>query len=193
MATQSKPHTADAATTSAEIAADTELAALKDRKEVYDSGEGYSIGPFGRPIPNKRFASQTYAFRDPKKFLYDPITMIANPEPGAHYAWPLMEDPQTQARLRGGLYSYVEVKDCDKHTMAEVTTQKGTNGERVLWYKHVLVKIGAEAYSRLYDEPAAFSQSRLSSQVESFKNKVTEVSKGVAKPSVEMGIDSGTQ
>ena len=178
-------------------AADSSLAALKAQKEVSSGDGGYTVGPFGRLIPNKQFASMAFAFRDPKMFLYDPRGMIKNPEPGWEYAWPIMDNPETQAKLRGGVYKYVDIGECDPHTSAEVTTQKGIDGAagsgRVLWYKHVLVKMSPEAWSRQYEAPAAFSQTRLSNEVEAFKEKVTNMSKGVAKPSVEFGVDQGTQ
>jgi len=174
-------------------AAESSLAALKAAKEVSTATGGYTVGPFGRLIPNSQFASQTFSFRNPDTFLHDPVTMIKSPEPGWHYAWPLMDDPQTQARLRGGVYHYVDVKECDEHTMAKVTTQKGTTGDKVLWYKHVLVKISPQAWNDQYEAPAAFSQTRLSNEIEAFKDKVTTISKGVAKPSAEIGVDQGTQ
>jgi len=171
-------------------AAESSLQALKAAKEVASGDGGYTVGPFGRLLPNKQFASMAFAFRDPKTFLYDPRGMIKNPEPGWEYAWPIMDDPATQAKLRGGVYKYVDIGECDPHTSAEVTTQKGIDGAagtgRVLWYKHVLVKMSPEAWNRQYEAPAAFSQTRLSNEMESFKDKVNNISKGVARGSVEI-------
>lgn len=171
------------------LAAETELAAMKHKAKLQNEKEEFVVGPFGKLHELRPFISQSYAFRDPKAFLHSPELLITDPEPGFRYAWPIGEDPQTAARLRAGVYKKVRIEECKPDTLGEVTTHKGTNGTEVRWYKHTLVKIHPKAWAELYEAPAAFSMTRLSQEVESFKDKVTRESRGVAKPSAEIGTD----
>ena len=174
-------------------AAETELAALKEKQALQRNGEQFVVGPFGKLYPVKPFISQSYSFRDPKQFLFDPETMMKHHEPGYHYAWPKADDEETKAKIRQGLYIRVDISEVKDDTVAHVSTHKGTKGTEVRWYAHVLVKVPPKAWEELYEAPAAFSMTRLNQEVESFKDKVTSESRGVAKPTAEIGVDQGNQ
>lgn len=172
-------------------AAATELAALKEKQALQRGGEQMVVGPFGKLYPVKPFLQQSYGFRDPKRFLFEPEMMMKHVEPGMHYGWPKADDEETKAKLRDGHYIRVRLDEVKEDTAAAVSTHKGTKGDTEMrWYGHVLVKIPQAAYEELYEAPAAYSMTRLSQEVEAFKDKVTTESRGVAKPTAEIGVDT---
>ena len=180
-----------------EIAAEVELNALKDRAAALRAGETIQMvpGPFGKMYSMRKFAGiKSYGFKDPNIHLSEPERLIQNPEPGYHYAWPKADDDATRAKLRDGHYIKVNINECVQDTGLAISTHKGTSaGTEVRWYGHVLVKIPPGAYEELYEEPVERSKFRLAQESEAFKDKIESASKGVAKPTVELGTDPGLQ
>jgi hypothetical protein len=178
-----------------ELAAEVELEAVKSRIASRKTGENVEMapGPFGRMYPIKRFAGvKQLSFRNPNGHLDEPEKLIAHPEPGYRYAWPKADDDGTKGKLRDGHYIKVTLDELDPHTGFAIATHKGTSGGKdIRWYGHVLVKIPPEAYEELYEFPVEQSKTRMQRETEAFQEKVSYISKGVAKPSVEIGVETG--
>lgn len=178
-----------------ELAAEVELEAAKARVASHKAGEtGPTMvpGPFGKMYPRNAALVSQYGFKNPNGHLDQPEKLIAHPEPGYLYAWPKADDDATKGKLRDGHYIKVTLEELDPHTGYSISTHKGTSGGKdIRWYGHVLVKIPPAAAAELYGFPVEVSKERLMRETEAFQEKISYISKGVAKPSVEIATETG--
>jgi hypothetical protein len=153
-------------------------AALEVRRQrsVSDPGE-IVVLPGGKAINAREYIEARPAFKNRGDALVQFEKILKKYEPDKYvYAWPLADDPETQARIRAGLYQPLG-KD-DLNAAGDLVTHEGTD-DRVWWYRHILVRIPKQYADEMYEEPKARALKRLVHQENWFRSEGERVGHAV--------------
>lgn len=120
---------------------------------------GYAAMPFGKLLRVKDYVEVRPSFRSRagRMVEFEKIVKDYDPEHFT-YAWPVKDNPETQAQIRTGVY--IPLAKGDVTTFGELVSHIGTD-DLVCWYRHILVKIPKRYADEMYEAPKAEALRRL--------------------------------
>ena len=115
----------------------------------------------------------------------NPIKLVKDPKPDAHYGWARLNAPVTVMRAGQGAYRYVKPDEVKSSLADMFTNHKGSSGLLVCFGSLVLVEIPQQAWEDYFIEPEIEAVARLASQQAQTAAVIEKESDGRVKMVVE--------
>jgi hypothetical protein len=167
------------------------LAVNNNRRMERNATKAMVAKPFGKLVPADTYADYRYDHTQ-NAHLDTPETLLKDPKPGYHYAWPAVKGGRDdtyaqrfQARKSMGIYLPVDKNRLKADHGAPITTHEGNDDTGIYWYMHQLVEIPPKAWQEHFVNRQLAGMAEMARREESHLEDVESTSQGLASGTLE--------